>query len=667
MSAVEAARAAAEQGDWDRVLSETTHHAASDEGLEIRASALYAIGDLEGSIAVWEQLHARCAASGQRVDAARCATMVALFLMMDTGMMAPVRGWLARAEHLLGAEPAGPVRAMLAMVGTYERFLSGDLERAGTHAAQAVELGEQHDVVMATVIGQVAQARLLALEGDIEAGVRALAEAGARLMSGAVDPMTTGMMFCEIICAAQGLAMPDLAQEWTDTMEQLAPAALVGSMRGRCRIHRAELLRISGPGERAEAVALEACTELRPWMRREYGWPLTELGVIRLRTGDLVGAEEAFLAADALAWPPQPGLALLRLAQGDVHSASVLIADAIAHPPDLPWKERPPSGELCLAPLLDAQAEIAAASGDVSTCAAVAERLGRIARDFPVRGIAAQAGLAQARAALLRGEYESSQALAMGAARRWADLGAPYESAVARLVAGDASAAAGGAEAARHEWSAAARGFASYGAVRGVAEAERRLDGSGVRAPRTALVATFRRDGGVRIIRFGAAESTVPDLLGYRYLEQLLRRPGEEVAAVDMVDVEHGVDGPPQLGLPAIDEQAREAYRRRLQEVTEDIDEATASHDHGRAEKARGDREFLIAELSRAVGLGGRMRTVGGDAERARTSVFRAIHYAMDRLAPVDPALGDHLRRSIRTGSWCSYTPDPLAPVSWQR
>ena len=122
-----------------------------------------------------------------------------------------------------------------------------------------------------------------------------------------------------------------------------------------------------------------------------------------------------------------------------------------------------------------------------------------------------------------------------------------------------------------------------------------------------------------------------------------------------------------QLGLPALDEQARDAYRRRLAEIEEDIAEAAASNDIGRAELAARDRDFLVAELARAVGLSGRIRTVGGRAERARTSVFRAIHYAIDRIAQVEPTLAQHLRGSIRTGTTCCYQPDPIALIRWEQ
>jgi hypothetical protein len=178
--------------------------------------------------------------------------------------------------------------------------------------------------------------------------------------------------------------------------------------------------------------------------------------------------------------------------------------------------------------------------------------------------------------------------------------------------------------------------------------------------------AIFRREGNIRHVRFGRADFAVPDLIGFRYLEQLLRQPGAEIAASDLVARERGVAPVTQLGLPALDEQARQSYRRRLADVDEDLAEASAMNDQARIALAERDRAFLIAELARAAGMDGRIRATGGSADRARMSVYRALHYAIDRLAVADAALGEHLRRGVRTGTWCSYTPDPLAPISWQ-
>ncbi|HEV2460044.1 MAG TPA: hypothetical protein VGS80_16935, partial [Ktedonobacterales bacterium] len=403
-----------------------------------------------------------------------------------------------------------------------------------------------------------------------------------------------------------------------------------------------------------------------PWLRREYGWPLAELGTIRLRKGDLAGADAAFSAAHDVAWPAQPGLALLRLAQGDAPGAAALIADAVANPPDLPWKERPPAGELRLAPLLDAQAEIAAAVGDGPTCAAAAEALAQIARTFPSHGLAAAASVASARAALLRGEPAAARRLAAAAADGWAELGASYESAVARVVAGDALAALGNRPAASLEWEAARRMFSRYGAAIRVRELDARLGNKPKLLERPAVAGTFRRSGQLRTLGLEGAGVAVPDLLGFRYIEHLIRHAGREVAVIDLVAIEHPGARMNQLGLPMLDERARTAYRNRLAEIDEDIADATTMNDLARIELAQRDREFLIAELTRSAGIGDRMREVGGDAERARTSVFRTIRYAIDRASLVEPALGEHLRRSVRTGTLCVYKPDPLTPVTWE-
>jgi hypothetical protein len=119
-------------------------------------------------------------------------------------------------------------------------------------------------------------------------------------------------------------------------------------------------------------------------------------------------------------------------------------------------------------------------------------------------------------------------------------------------------------------------------------------------------------------------------------------------------------------GVPVLDERAREAYRRRLAEVDDDIEEATAMNDIARRELAERDREYLIAELRSAVGLGGAQRSTGGSAERARTAVTRSMRYALTRLAEHHPLAAAHLDQRVRTGIYCSYVPDELAPIDWR-
>lgn len=667
-----AAKTALDRGAWQDALDAVDAlEGMPPEALEVRATALYAMGDLDGSISAWERLHARRAASGDRAEAARAAVMVAMFMLIDSGLMAPVRGWLGRARNLLEAMDEGPVHALACSVQAYERFFCGDVDMADKLSANAEELGLRHGVTPAVALGRTIRARLLLIDGRIEEGVQALDEVGAFLMSGEVDALTVGMMLCEIICAAQSIAMPEMAREWTTVMERWRQSpevttSAIGGVNGRCLVHRAELLRLSGPGDEAEAEALAACNALRPWMQREFGWPLVELGNIRLRRGDFAGAEEAYLAADALAWSPQPGLSRLRLAQGDLAAATELIADAVANPPDLPWKERPPTGDLRLVAFLDAQCEIAHAAGDPEVCTQAATKLAAIAAEHPTRGLTATANVAGARAALLYGDPNLARSLARDAAHAWIELGAPYEAAVARSLAADAAEATGHEATAASDRQAAQAAFAAFGAPVHMAELTEPLDRRVARSE--PHPARFRRSGNLRDVSFFGSAFVTPDLVGHRHLARLLAHPGREIAAVDLVIAERGssADDPaPQLGLPALDDVAREAYRRRLNEVEDDIAEAEANHDVARAELARRDRDFLIAELGRAVGWDGRTRRIGSDHERARMAVHRSIRYAISRLGESSPELAEHLRRAVTTGTSCSYLADPLAPVTW--
>jgi tetratricopeptide (TPR) repeat protein len=686
MQGLAAAQTAVEQGEWAEaldLLAASGSAAASAEGLELLAQAEYGNGGFEASVSAWEQLHALLLADDDIAGAARAAAMVAMFLMMDTGLMAPVRGWLRRAERLLQGHDETPAHALIAVVRGYERFMSGDMDAARMFSALAIELGGRLGVNPAVIIGRVCAARVRVFDGHVDAGLDLLDEIAVDLMSGAADPLTTGMMYCELICAAQGMALHDRATQWTEVMEQWRHGAAIGAISGRCRVHRAEILRISGPCDVAEAEALGACEELRPWMRREFGWPLVELGNIRLRRGDLTGAEEAFIAAHERSWSPHPGLALLRLEQGEVDVAASMITDAIAHPFDIPSKMRPPFGDLRLAPLLDAQAKIAAAAGDANTARQAADALASIADSYPSRSLEASAALASARASLVGGDLGAAIHSAKAATGAWADIGAPFEAAAARIVLGEARHRSGDVEGAHMEWRAARVAFDAFGAVRRAEQAERLITNAPSHSTTSRIAskatAVFRCDGDTRTIGFDDDTTLMRDLKGLRYVERLLADPGREIHVLDLVAVErgslptggiveHGDDlhvGQGSSGLEVIDDVARDAYRRRLAEVDDDIEEATMLNDLGRMELAQRDREYLIAELTSAVGFGGRTRSVGGSAERARTSVTRSLRYALRRMAEHHPALAAHLEQSVQTGTYCVYTPDPIAPLVW--
>src|SRR5215210_355030 len=395
------ARDAVASGDWETgyglLMDADADGLLGPADLPLLAEAAYAAGHLDVTIDAWERAYARSVDADDPVAAAAAAVRVAMHLFLDTALMAPVRGWLARAERLLEGQQETPAHAWLAVVRTYERMLTGDIQGARQWSERAIAVGSHCDAA-ACAVGRVAAARLRILDGDVAEGLALLDEVGVAAVSGDLDPLSTGLVYCELVCALQGLAQYDAAEEWTDAMERWCRTNAIGSLHGRCRVHRAEILRLRGKCDDAEQEALVACEELRPYLRREMGWPLSELGRIRLRKGDLDGAEEALRAAHRIGWEPQPGLALVSLARGDVVVAATAIRDALEHPSSVPSKERPPDTELQRAPLLEAQVEIEIAGGDLERARAAAGELERVADRFQSKALVAGATLARRRA-----------------------------------------------------------------------------------------------------------------------------------------------------------------------------------------------------------------------------------------------------------------------------
>src|SRR4051812_36611143 len=404
---VERARSAAARGGWqqafDLVMQADADSLLAPTELPVLGEVAYAAGHLDVAIEAWERAHAACMQAGDPVAAAGAAIRVAMHLLFDTALMAPVRGWLARAERLLEGRGDTPAHAWLAVVRSYERMLTGDLPGARPWAQQAVEVGANCDLA-ACALGRVAEARLLILDGDVQQGLALLDQAGVAAVSGDLDPLSTGVVYCELVCALQGLAQYDLAEQWTEAMERWCQTNAIGSLHGRCRVHRAEILRLRGSCNEAERQALIACEELRPHLRRELGWPLSELGRIRLHKAHIAGAEEALLAAHRAGWDPQPGLALVRLAQGDAATAAACIRDALERPLRVPSKERPPNTDLQRAPLLDAQVEIEIAAGDTDRARSAADELELVAARFESKALFAGAAVARGRVRLADGD-----------------------------------------------------------------------------------------------------------------------------------------------------------------------------------------------------------------------------------------------------------------------
>jgi tetratricopeptide (TPR) repeat protein len=664
---IQRARDASARGAWAEAFELLTGADAggllSAADLQLLGEVAYAAGRLDVTIEAWERTHAACVHAGDAVGAGGAAVRVAMHLLLDTALMAPVRGWLGRAERLLEGQDETSAHAWLAAVRAYERLLTGDLASARDWARRAIEIGSRCDAA-ACAIGRVAEARLLILDGDVQQGLALLDEVGVAMASNELDPLSTGLVYCELVCALQGLAQYDAAEEWTEMMERWCRTNAIGSIHGRCRVHRAEILRLRGSYDEAEGEALAACEELRPYLRRELGWPLTELGRIRLRRGDVDGAEQALLAAHRAGWDPQPGLALVQLAHGDIDSAAASIRNALERPLRVPSKELPPDTELQRAPLLEAQVEIEIAAGDLDRARAAADELQVVADRFRSKALVAGAALARGRVRLAEGDARDGERFFSEAARLWNEVGAPYEAALARIGLADALRAGGSEHQAALELQAAR------------ADLER-IGNSRTDAQPAAGVSVLRREGDYWSLVFEGRTVRLRDLKGVRYLARLLAHPGREFHVLDLVAAESLAHASAEGGSAAevsrtalgdagelLDARAKSAYRRRLAEIEDDVEQARALGDTEREAQADTERDFLVRELSRAVGLGGRDRRAASASERARVAVTRAIRQAIARIGGHHPEMGAHLDSTISTGTYCSYAPDAHAQSS---
>jgi AAA ATPase-like protein len=200
------------------------------------------------------------------------------------------------------------------------------------------------------------------------------------------------------------------------------------------------------------------------------------------------------------------------------------------------------------------------------------------------------------------------------------------------------------------------------------------LDQPGTPPPATL---TLTRDDDSWVIGYAGTRTRIPDSLGVRYLDLLVRNPGRELAALELVRLTVAAGAVGAVGavgtrLPAddlhdmsgaddgevLDQQARDAYRQRLTDLGEELAEAEEWNDTERASRLRAEKDFLVRELAAATGLGGRARRLGSESERARVNVTRAIRSAISRIRHRAPDVAAYLDESVRTGTRCVYSPD---------
>lgn len=461
------ARAALDRHAWGEayeVMAQADHAGGlAPEDLEVLAQSAWWVGQQDVARDAWERAYTLHAKAGDKLAAASAAAQLA-FNLLGAGLPSVLNGWVNRAERLLQGAPEQPVHALLAVVRGMMAFTAGDLDIAAAAGRRALELGTAFGIPDLQAMGLHLEGRALVAKGRVEEGMALLDEATAAAVSGELSPQVTGRVYCSTVSACWGVADYRRAGEWADAAERWCRRRSINGFPGVCRLHRAQIHKLRGMWREAEAEALLACKELPSWFPLDLGRALSEIGEIRLRTGDLEGAEEAFLQANDAGHDPNPGLALLQLAEGDVQAAAATIRDALDNPQAGSF-ETPPNSDLQRASLLPAQVEISLAAGDLDAARAGAVDLDQIAETTGVAAMRASAAWARGLLQLAEGQAEAAQQSFRGSAALWAELDAPYETARARMGLADAYRAAGNEGRAVLEYRAALASFDRLGAA----------------------------------------------------------------------------------------------------------------------------------------------------------------------------------------------------------
>ncbi len=346
--------------------------------LEAFADAAWWCSKLPEALAIRKEAYAAYDAEGNDAAAGWMAARLAIehFIGNEPAVGS---GFLMRAQRHAAQLPPGREHGFLAMLEATVALNTGDLDGSLVRIQDAVRIGREVGDPELTAMAIHTQGLAMIDTGHVQEGLALLDEAMASTVAGEVGPYFTGIIYCSLLSAC--LAIGDLrrAGEWSDAaVDWCATIPPDSPYPGMCRANRAEVARLRGAWGEAEAEAERACDELLVIEPRFAAAAFLQLAEIRRRRGDLAGAEEAYTKAHGFGEDPQPGLALLRLAQGKRTAARAAIAAALgAAGPARPHLVR----------LHAANVEIALADGSIDDALASVAELGGIAEETRAPGV----------------------------------------------------------------------------------------------------------------------------------------------------------------------------------------------------------------------------------------------------------------------------------------
>jgi class 3 adenylate cyclase len=423
------------------------------EGLHLLAWAAYWTAHPDETVEALERAYGAYVKEGDRAAAAMMAFRVAEQYGMRMALPS-AQGWAARAERLAEEDPQWPVHGWLHWMRGLVAWFQGDFEGAIASYDQALEIASRTGDRTLHGMSLHDKGHALCLLGRVAEGMTLLDEAMAAVVGGELDPSGAGYVYCGMIGLCSKLGDYRRAAEWTQATLRWCERQSVPAFPGVCRIHKAELMRLRGSLTEAEEEARMACEELPRFNFLSGLGPANyEIGEVRRRLGDFRGAEEAYARAHEFGYNPQPGLSLLRLAQGKVEAAAAGIRQARVE------------GNHCLQiRVLGAHVEIAVAAGDLDTAASAADELESIVSEYEATSLHAMAASARGSVRLAQGDATGALPHLQRARQAWQEVDAPYEVAEARMLLGKALRALGDDEAAALELKAARTTFERLGA-----------------------------------------------------------------------------------------------------------------------------------------------------------------------------------------------------------
>jgi DNA-binding CsgD family transcriptional regulator len=420
------------------------------EDLQRYATAAYLVGRDEDYLGLLERAHQAHLNGGRRLQSVRCAFWLAMRLLFR-GDGGRASGWFSRAERLVESEAAACAeRGYLLFPAVDQAIRSGDLARAASLAAEMVELGQRFADAELLTCSRFDQGVILLRQGDVARGLACLDEVMLAVTADTLSPIVTGLMYCGVIGACQEVCAASRAREWTDALsgwcgQQPEMMAFTAS----CLVHRAEVMRLNGAWSEALAEAERASRRDPQRDPRSTADAFYEMAEIHRLRGDHAKAEAAYRDASRYGREPQPGLALLRLAQGRTSIAAAAIR-RVAGAAQAP---------LARAKVLPTYVEIMLAAGEPGAAHEAADELERIAARFSTELVAAAAAQTRGEVELADGDAYAALASLRRALELWQQLQAPYPAARARVAIALACRALGDEEGAALELDAARAAF----------------------------------------------------------------------------------------------------------------------------------------------------------------------------------------------------------------